>query len=131
MAVHNFKPVFSRLRDMLKRHAGSLVVKSDRADYYGLEAAIGPATLRAWGGKTKSRTMAVAWVKVGKSYVSYHLMGIYAYPKFLDGCSHDLLARMQGKSCFNFKVVDERLFEELEKLTVKSLEGMKKTGFTS
>jgi hypothetical protein len=28
-----------------------------------------------------------------------------------------LKKRMQGKSCFNFKEVDEKLFKELDKLT--------------
>jgi hypothetical protein len=47
------------------------------------------------------------------------------------GVSEQLLARMQGKSCFNFKAVDEELFGELEKLTSRSIQGMKKAGFTA
>jgi len=31
--------------------------------------------------------------------------------------SPELKRRMQGKSCFNFKTVDEKLFKELAKLT--------------
>jgi len=31
--------------------------------------------------------------------------------------SPELKKRMQGKSCFNFKAVDEKLFKELRKLT--------------
>ena len=75
--------------------------------------------------------MPVAWVQVGKAYVSFHLMGVYGNPKLLDGVSEKLLARMQGKSCFNFKVVDEELFGELEQLTVKSIAGMRTAGFIS
>jgi len=63
--------------------------------------------------------------------VSFHLMGVYGNPKLLDGCSEDLRARMQGKSCFNFKNADEALFAELERLTADSIAGMKKAGFIS
>jgi hypothetical protein len=59
---------------------------------------------------------------VGKRYVSYHLMPIYARPQLLDGISVDLRRRMQGKSCFNFTSVDERLMGELEALTRRSFE---------
>jgi hypothetical protein len=40
-------------------------------------------------------------------------------PKLREGMSADLKDRMQGKSCFNFKVADEALFKELEDLTSK------------
>jgi hypothetical protein len=56
-------------------------------------------------------------VKVGKRYVSYHLMPVYAFPELLDGVPAQLLKRMQGKSCFNFTTVDDTLFAELRQLT--------------
>lgn len=126
-----FQTVFARLRDILKAHAETFTVGSDKTHEFGLEARIGPATLLAWGGKEKSRVIQVAWVKIGKGYVSYHLMGVYGNPKLMDHYSKKLKARMQGKSCFNFKAVDEPLFEELERLTIESLAGMKKAGFIS
>ncbi len=55
-----------------------------------------------------------AAVRRGKRYVSIYLMPVYVEPSLLDGASHELLRRMQGKSCFNFKCVDERLIGELE-----------------
>jgi hypothetical protein len=124
-----FKLVFARLRDILKKNSDGLKVEPNKDNHYGLTAPIGPATVQAWGGKMKSPTIPVAWVQEGKAYVSYHLMGVYGNPKLLDGASKKLLARMQGKSCFNFKMVDEVLFDELEKLTVDSIAGMKKGGF--
>ena len=126
-----FQPVFGRLRDILKKHANGFTVSRDTTDYYGLEGPTGPATLQAWGGKQRSPTIPVAWVQIGKAYVSFHLMGVYGNPKLLDDCSKDLRARMQGKSCFNFKAVDEPLFAELERLTLRSLDGMKKAGYVS
>ena len=56
-------------------------------------------------------------VKIGKRYVSFHLMPVYMIPGLLDDVSPQLRARMQGKSCFNFTRVDELLFDELAALT--------------
>src|SRR3989449_8582235 len=56
-------------------------------------------------------------VRRGKNYVSFYLMFIYACPELLESMSPELKKRMQGKSCFNFKEVDENLFKELAKLT--------------
>jgi hypothetical protein len=44
-------------------------------------------------------------------------MSVYACPDLLKAMSPELKKRMQGKSCFNFKEVDEKLFQELAKLT--------------
>lgn len=44
-------------------------------------------------------------------------MSVYVSPGEMKSMSPDLRKRMQGKSCFNFKTVDERLFKELAKLT--------------
>ena len=126
-----FKPVFERLREILKAHAGDFSVVPDLADHYGLEAPVGPATLQAWRGKMKNPKIPVAWVQIGKAYVSFHLMGVYGCPKLLEGCTRELRAHMQGKSCFNFKNIDETLFMELEKLTAQSLAVMAKAGYIS
>lgn len=56
-------------------------------------------------------------VKIGKRYVSFHLMPVYVHPGLLDGMSPELRRRMQGKSCFNFTRTDDALFAELERLT--------------
>ena len=62
----------------------------------------------------------VGGTRVGKSYVSYYLMGAY------DGglqasMSPELRKRMQGKTCFNFRTIDEPLFAELEQLTATAI----------
>ena len=102
------KKIFGRLRGILTKYAQSLSVSEDSAERYCLEAPVGPATVRSWGGKKKRQTIPVAWVQAGKAYVSFHLMGIYGE---LEGMSPELDARMQGKACFNFKVADETLFQ--------------------
>ena len=56
-------------------------------------------------------------VRQGKNYVSFYLMSVYACPELLQNLSPELKKRMQAKSCFNFKEVDEQLFKELATLT--------------
>lgn len=56
-------------------------------------------------------------VRLGKNYVSFYLMSVYTSHHDTHGMSPELKKRMQGKSCFNFKVVDEELFRELAGLT--------------
>jgi hypothetical protein len=64
----------------------------------------------------------VAATRLGKRYVSYHLMAVYADGGLAASISPALKRRMQGKSCFNFTKVDEPLFRELEALTALSIE---------
>ena len=65
-------------------------------------------------------------VQQGKAYVSYHLIGVYAFPELLKDLSPKLRARMQGKSCFNFTKHDPRLFRELGRLTKRSFARFRK-----
>jgi hypothetical protein len=56
-------------------------------------------------------------VKLGKAYVSFHLMPLYMSPTLDKEISPALKKRMQGKTCFNFKVVpDEEVLADLKKL---------------
>ena len=126
-----FDSIFAKLRAILRKHAGTLRVKEDTAGCYCLEGPAGPATLRAWGGKMKRPTIPVAWVQIGKAYVSYHLMALYGSAPLSEGLSAELKARRQGKTCFNFKKEDETLFNELDQLTGKGIAGFRKAGFIS
>ena len=125
----NAEPVFQRLKVILRKHAGQCTVAEDSVGRFCLEAPIGPATLKVWKGKAKKRVMPVAWVQIGKAFVSYHLMGVYVNPNLTKGMSAALRGRMQGKACFNFKSVDEGLYAELERLTTESINGMRTSGF--
>jgi len=115
------------LRGLLQTQATRLSVADDTPTRYCLEAAVGPATLQAWGGKVKRPTIPVAWVEIGKAYVSYHLMSMST--PLGDGMSKELKARMQGKTCFNFTREDDVLFTELEALTSKGIAAFRKAGF--
>lgn len=126
---HDFQSLFVRLRAILLKHRGAWSVKEDSATCYSLAGSVGPATFRAWRGKLKHPVMPIAWVQIGKAYVSFHLMGIYGNARLLDSMSQELKARMQGKTCFNFKTEDDVLFRELDKLTAESIAGFKNAGF--
>lgn len=115
-----FPSVFAALRSILERNAGSLTVTEDSANRYCLEGGSHP---------THKKPMPIAWVQIGKGYVSFHHMGVYARPALLKGASKELRARMQGKSCFNFKTLDETLFAELEDLTIRGFDAFRKAGF--
>jgi hypothetical protein len=82
--------------------------------------------LKSWGGKVKRKTIPVAWTEIGKSYVSFHVMGLEAVSPTL---STKLKARLQGKTCFNFSSPDRTLFEELETMTVRSIAALRKAGY--
>ena len=82
---------------------------------------IGPPTERSLG-----KDVWFGAVRTGKNYVSYHLMAVYVFPELLDGMSPELKKRMQGKSCFNFKQVDDTLLRELAKLTDQGYKRFKK-----
>ncbi len=75
--------------------------------------------------------MPVASVQIGKTYVSYHLMGIYGNTRLLDGVSKELKARLHGKTCFNFKNTDDALIQELDALTAQAILCFKKSGYVT
>lgn len=62
----------------------------------------------------------------GKSCVSYHLLPVYASPDLLRGMSPELKKRRPGRSCFNFRLGDARLFRELAQLTEQGYKRFKK-----
>jgi len=122
----DFDAVFRDLRGILERQAGTLAISDDAPKRYCLDAAIGPATLKSWGGKAKRPTIPVAWTEIGKAYVSFHLMGLEMVSAAI---SARLRARLQGKTCFNFSVPDPALFEELEGVTARSIAALRKAGY--
>ncbi len=65
----------------------------------------------------------VAGTRLGKRYVSYYLMPVYASPELEASISPELAKRRQGKSCFNFTRIDEGLFAELSSLTAHAVDG--------
>jgi len=65
----------------------------------------------------KKKPVWFAALRMGKNYVSYHLMPVYMNPVLQKRISPELRKRMQGKACFNFNLIAPALFRELATLT--------------
>jgi len=103
-----FKQVFEELKSIFKPYAKKMDVAHDTNTYYLLNT--------RFIMKNK-QPLCFGGVRLGKNYVSFYLMSIYASPDFIKNMSPELKKRMQGKSCFNFKDSDQKLFNELKELT--------------
>jgi hypothetical protein len=113
-----FQLIFQRLRAILSEYEPSLKLVENGETGYHLDSPV----------LYKGKPMFFGAVRQGKQYVSYHLMPVYACPDLLAGISAELKKRMQGKSCFNFKHADERLFAELDELTRAGLARFQEKG---
>ena len=111
-----FQQVFERLRAILKPYEHQLVLVDDLPERYYLNG--------HYSQKFKKDLFFGSTI-IQKNYVSFYLMPVYMYPEMLETISPDLKKRMQGKSCFNFKTVDEALFDELTALTKRGYERFK------
>jgi pentose-5-phosphate-3-epimerase len=110
---NDFQETFKQLKDILEPYAARLhVVHDTGTDYYlDMHLVI----------KNKHR-LCFGAVRTGKGYVSFHLMPVYASSDLQETISPELKKRMQGKSCFNFKTPDQKLFKELARLTKAGFE---------
>ena len=103
----DFSAIFERLKRIYEPAAASAVVAADTREKYLLNTPF----------STKyNKELFLGGVQIEKNYVSFYIMPVYIYPELLEGISPELKKRMQGKSCFNFKKLDEGLFKELEEL---------------
>lgn len=103
-----FKDVFEQLKHILNSYAATLTcVTDDPTDFY----------LDTQYIMKNKKPLFFGAVHIKKNYVSYYLMPVYVFPELLETISPQLKQRMQGKSCFNFKVVDSDLLKELKQLT--------------
>ena len=105
---NNFNEVFARLKSIFQPYTTKMDIACDTESYYLLN------TRHIMKNK---QPLCFGGVRRGKNYVSFYLMSVYARPGLLQRMSPELKKRMQGKSCFNFKEVDEKLFKELATLT--------------
>ena len=113
-------PVFQRLRALLAPYADRLVTVHDTPERYYLDTA---HTM------PNGKPLFFGAATVGKRHVSFHLMPVYVFPELLEGIPDALRKRMQGKSCFNFRAVDEPLFAELAALTGRGYERYREAGY--
>ncbi len=113
---------FASLKKILQPFAKHTVTIADTPTYYQL-------VLRAV--VFRKKPVWFAGVRAGKAYTSFHLMPLYMCEPMQRRVSPELKRRMQGKTCFNFKAVDEKLFAELAALTQAGFEQFAKTDWAA
>ena len=106
-----FPATVATLRGMLDKHAKNLLVHVDKPGDYQLCSSTKTDRI--------GRPLFVAAVQTKKSYVSLHLMPVYACPELVKELSPSLKKRMQGKACFNFTTIEPEHVKELSALTKK------------
>lgn len=111
---------FRALKAILQPLEPELVKVYDQADSYYLDTA---------HIQKNKKPLYFGSVRVGRNYVSFHLMPVYIWPDLLDGVSAELKRRMQGKSCFNFTAPDPDLLSELTALTHEGLTRYREAGY--
>jgi hypothetical protein len=104
----DFTQVFAKLKSIFRPYAKKMDVAQDTDDYFSIN------TRHIMKNK---QPLYFGGVRLGKSYVSFYLMPAYTCPELLQTMSPALKKRMQGKSCFNFKEIDLKIFAELKALT--------------
>jgi hypothetical protein len=97
-----FSSIFAELKPVLAAYANRLAVQTDTSVEYTLVTkSASPFP------QHKGHPMFFGSVRLGKAYVSYHLMPLYMCPVLATRVSPALKKRMQGKTCFNFKTDPE------------------------
>src|ERR1041384_7395243 len=109
---------FNILRPVMAKQAPRLAVKTDSAKAYELVTK-SPSPYP----QHKGQPMWFGMVKLGKAYVSYHLVALYMNPALTKTISPALKRHMQGKACFNFKKApDDHVLAELRRLTATAVD---------
>jgi hypothetical protein len=109
----SFDEVFATLKQVCRRHLDRLTVQADSTTEYTLVGRK-PSPFP----QHKGHPMFFASIRLGKAYVSFHLLPLYMNQSLSGTISPALKKRMQGKACFNFKTIpDADLIAELERLT--------------
>jgi hypothetical protein len=113
-----FASVFAAVRPVLAKFADRLAVQTDTPIEYTLVTkSASPFP------QHKGQPMYFGSVRLGKAYVSVHLMPLYMSPVLVKTISPALKKRMQGKTCFNFKTDPEpELIAALTRLTEAAFE---------
>lgn len=114
----DFAAAFATLKPVLAKYARRLTVKTDTATEYTLVTkSASPFP------QHKGKPLYFGSVRVGKAYVSLHLLPLYMCPPLMRSVSPELKKRMQGKACFNFKTKPEaKLMTDLKRVIASGFE---------
>ena len=112
-----YATVFSSLKPVFSKAAKHLALSTDTPTEYVLVTR-SPSPFP----QHRGHPLEFGSLRVGKSYVSLHLIPLYMCPELNQSISAVLKKRMQGKTCFNFKDNPApELVAELKKLTEEGL----------
>ncbi len=112
-SAKDFAGVFVALKEILEPYEEHLRLLPYKPEFYAL------VTRQA---VHKGKPIWFAAIRMGKNYVSYHLMPVYMNAAMQKRIPPELKKRMQGKACFNFAEVDLGLFQQLSDLTTAGFE---------
>jgi len=115
-----FKEIFQELKIIMHCYEKKLVCTDNEDNIYALY------TKHMMKNK---KPLYFGSVQINKAYVSYHLMPIYVFSELVDTLTPQLKKGMQGKSCFNFKLIDKELFKEIDLITAVGFEKYQEAGY--
>jgi hypothetical protein len=113
----DFAATFAALKPVLGKYEKRLFVKTDTPiEYMVLTKSASPFP------QHKGEPLYFGGVRLGKAYVSFHLVALYMCPEMQKRITPALKKRMQGKACFNFKTQPEpELLADLKRLTADAI----------
>lgn len=111
--------LFVALRDLLLAHKEALAVVHDTDTHFYANCK---------DADSKGKAQFFGAVKVSARKHAFHFMPVYDFPELLQSLSPGLKKRMQGKSCFNFDVMDPTLLQELQQLIEQGVSRYKAAG---
>jgi len=118
MPADEFRQTFDGLKSVLAENTDGLKVQTDKPDDYCLHTQK-PSPFP----QHKGHGLYFAEVKIGKAYVSLHILPLYMNPPLVRLIPPELKKRMQGKACFNFKTPpDEQTQAQLRDLLAACLD---------
>ncbi len=107
--MENLNGIFEQIKMILQKYRPPLASKVDDDHHFDLWT-----TKETLIQGRKFPEVYFAAVMLNKSYVSLHYMPIYAEPESIKNLKPELLSKLHGKSCFNFKNLDSVLLEQIE-----------------
>ena len=116
----DFDGAFASLKTVLTKHRRKLGVQADTAKELTVVGKA-PSPFK----QHKGQPLFFASVRMGRAYVSFHLLPLYMHPKLNKSLSPELKKRMQGKACFNFTTIAPGQVKELAALTRKGIAAFK------
>lgn len=121
----DFKEVFATLRAALESKRGPLVVVVDTSSRYTLNC-----TKPSPFPQHKDKPLSFGEVRLGKAYVSLHLVPFYMNPPLVQQIPPSLKKRMQGLACFNFKATPgPELLAEIKQLVEVAMKDWKEKDY--